>query len=113
MRNPAGHFPERREPLRGVRALLCRGSLPERSIKRPVEPVVLSTIGLKIVVIRMGDVWHDTDPGWRLGINWKLLLDHRSLTFFRVSRASELGVARLPDALAAIGGMEAAERRLL
>jgi hypothetical protein len=63
VRNPPGHFPERREPLGGVRALLCRGSLPESYIKRPVEPIVLSTIGLKAVVIRMGDVWHDTVPG--------------------------------------------------
>jgi hypothetical protein len=29
-------------------------------------------------VIRMGDVWHDTDAGWRLGTNWKLLLHHRA-----------------------------------
>jgi hypothetical protein len=76
--NPTGHFPERREPLRGVRSLLGRGSHPGRSIKRPLEPVALSTVGLKIVVIRTGDVRHDTDPGWRLGENWKLLLDHRS-----------------------------------
>ena len=35
------------------------------------------------------------------------------MAFFRVSRASEFGVARLPDASAAIDGMEAAERGLL
>jgi hypothetical protein len=35
------------------------------------------------------------------------------LTFFRVSHATELGVAHLPDALAAMGGTDAAERRLL
>jgi hypothetical protein len=81
--------------LRGALALLGRGSLSESYIKRLVEPVALSTIGLKAVVIRAGDVWHDTDPGWRLGVNWKLLANH------------------LPDALAVIGGMTAAERRLL
>ena len=61
-----------------VMAHLCTIIVPERYINRPVEPVVLSTVGLKTIVIRMGDVWHDTDPGWRLGVNWKLLLDHRN-----------------------------------
>ena len=52
MSNPTGHFPERREPLCGARALLCRGSLPESHIKHPIEPVVLSTIGLMVIAIQ-------------------------------------------------------------
>jgi hypothetical protein len=63
VRNPPSHFPERREPLGGIRVLVCRGSLPESRIGHPLEPVVLSTIGLKAVVIGMGDVRHDTVPG--------------------------------------------------
>ena len=62
MRNPPGHFPKRREPLASARALLCRGSLSESRIEHALEPVVHSSIGLKAVVIKMGDVRHDTVP---------------------------------------------------
>ena len=51
----------RRDALTAV--LDANSNVGARYIKRPVEPVVLSTIGLKAVVIRMGDVWHDTVSG--------------------------------------------------
>ena len=67
----------------------ARSSSPERYINRPVEPVVLSTIGLKTVVIRMGDVWHGLVQQWG------------QLRHQRIALEAELAAQRLESELLA------------
>src|SRR6185437_17076961 len=72
VRNSASHFSEDREALHGVRAVLRDGSLT-RNIGTPVEPFILFTIGLKVVV-KSSDVRHDCQLRWHPATNPNMLL---------------------------------------